>query len=54
MNRVRPYLLAIGLLLALAGAIGGYQYLRFAKLAAMDDVELIHMLKQRLVPLNNT
>jgi len=35
-NRVRPYLLAIGLLLALAGAIGGYQYLRFAKLAAMD------------------
>jgi membrane fusion protein (multidrug efflux system) len=33
---VRPYLLAIALLGVLAGAIGGYQYLRFSELARMD------------------
>ena len=36
MIRVRPYLVAIALLLAIGGAIGGYQYLRFAELAKMD------------------
>ena len=33
---MRPYLLAIALLLALSVGIGGYQYLRFTKLAGMD------------------
>lgn len=33
---MRPYLLAIALLAALGGAIGGYQYLRFSALAKMD------------------
>ena len=33
---MRPYLLAIALLALLAGAIGGYQYLRFSALAKMD------------------
>ena len=33
---VRSYLIAIALLLVLGGAIGGYQYLRFAELAKMD------------------
>jgi membrane fusion protein (multidrug efflux system) len=33
---VRAYLISIALLLGLSGAIGGYQYLRFSRLVAMD------------------